>query len=335
MMDPATRQRLFGYSNALDSPLVKGVLIAVIAVLIVVPILVWFLDSRGKLTASLRKDLWARYFSWLVFIPLMLGPVLLGAAWVIGAICVMSLLCYREFARATGMFRSPITSAVVVLGMAMITLAVADNWYGLFVALTPLTVALIAATALLADQPNGYLQRVALGTMAFLLFGVCYGHLGYFSNSGNFRALLVWIVVSVEMNDIFAYIVGKSIGGPKLCPNTSPNKTISGALGAVILTTMLSASLGHFVFRGTMLDHWPHLLVMGMLMSVPGQVGDLTLSSVKRDLGIKDWAATFPGHGGLLDRFNSLLFVAPAIFHYVGYFLGVGLDQRARIITGG
>jgi len=71
-----------------------------------------------------------------------------------------------------------------------------------------------------------------------------------------------------------------------------------------------------------------------VIISAGGQIGDLTLSSIKRDLGIKDWANTFPGHGGLLDRFNSLLLVAPAVFHYVGYLRGVGLDQPQRIITG-
>ena len=77
------------------------------------------------------------------------------------------------------------------------------------------------------------------------------------------------------------------------------------------------------------------LLTLGVIVSVADQLGDLTLSSIKRDLGIKDWAVTFPGHGGLLDRFNSLLFAAPAVFHYVGYLQGIGLNQAPRIITGG
>jgi phosphatidate cytidylyltransferase len=333
-MDAATRQRLFGFSHALDSGVVRGVLLAVVVVLALGPVVLWILIAGGKVGPALKQDLWSRYFSWLVLIPLMFAPILLGAAWTIMAVGIMSLVCYREFSRATGLFRFPITSAMVVLGILLITFSVADNWYGLFVALTPLTISVIAATAILSDQPKGYIQRVALGILAFVLFGVCYGHLGYFANDRNFRAILVWIIVSVELNDIFAYVVGKSLGRRKLAPNTSPNKTVEGAVGALVLTTSLSAFLGHWVFRGTVLDRPGHLLALGMLMSIPGQVGDLTLSSVKRDLGIKDWAATLPGHGGLLDRFNSLLFVAPAIFHYVGYFMGVGLDQPARIITG-
>ena len=101
-----------------------------------------------------------------------------------------------------------------------------------------------------------------------------------------------------------------------------------------MLTTALFATLGHFVFRGTVLDSPIHLITLGLLLSLTGQWGDLVMSSIKRDLGIKDMAATIPGHGGLLDRFDSLIFVGPALFHYIGYFLGVGLDQPARVFTG-
>ena len=261
--------------------------------------------------------------------------MLLGAAWTIAAIALMSLLCYREFARATGMFRQPAISSLVVLGILAVTFAVADHWYGLFVAITPLLIAVIAAVAICSDQPKGYIQRVALGVFAFLLFGICFGHLAYFANDANFRPMLLWLILCVELNDVFAYIVGKTLGRAKLAPNTSPNKTIAGAVGALVLTTALAAALGAIVFAGTPVDAPLRLLTLGLIVSVTGQLGDLTLSSIKRDLGIKDWASTFPGHGGLLDRFNSLLFAAPAVFHYVGYLQGIGLNQAPRIFTHG
>ena len=336
-MLPATYERLFDYHHAVEHPVVRGALMATGIVLIVVPVLLLVLSALGRLKPDQRRELWARYFSWLIFIPLIVAPVLLGAAYTIGAVAVLSLMCYREFSRATGLFREHLVSLLVVLGILALTFAIADHWYGFFMALTPLTIAFIAALSILPDQPQGYIQRVALGVFAFLLFGVCFGHLGYMANDANYRAIILWLVVCIELNDIFAYIVGKSLGRRKLAPRTSPNKTVAGALGALVLTTALAATLGHLVFAGTRVDQPGWLILLGVILSATGQLGDLALSSIKRDLGIKDWAATFPGHGGLLDRFNSLLFAAPAVFHYVGYLKanGIGLDQPRRIITGG
>ena len=334
-MDARSKERLWGWHHALDTPFARGFLIGLLALLVLVPVCLWLLRISGRTGPERRRELWARYRSWLVFIPLMVGPVLLGAGWTIAAVALMSLLCYREFARATGMFRQPAISALVVLGILAVTFAVADHWYGLFVAIPPLFIGVLAAVALCADQPKGYIQRVALAAFAFLLFGMCFGHLSYFANDGQFRPILLWLVLCVEFNDVFAYIVGKTLGRAKLAPNTSPNKTVAGAVGALVLTTAVAASLGGVVFSGTAVDSPLRLIILGLIVSVAGQLGDLTLSSVKRDLGIKDWAATFPGHGGLLDRFNSLLFAAPAVFHYVGYLRGIGLDQTPRIFTHG
>jgi len=77
------------------------------------------------------------------------------------------------------------------------------------------------------------------------------------------------------------------------------------------------------------------LIGLGLIVSVAGQFGDLMVSSIKRDIGIKDMGASIPGHGGLLDRFDSMLLVAPAVFHYIAFFRGFGLDQPTRIFTGG
>jgi phosphatidate cytidylyltransferase len=153
-----------------------------------------------------------------------------------------------------------------------------------------------------------------------VLFGVCLGHLGYFANFPYGQPLLLAILLCVEMNDIFAYCTGKLFGRRKLAPQTSPNKTLGGALGALVLTSALFAFLLHCIFRGTPIDTPLHLATLGVLLSLTGQWGDLVMSSIKRDLGIKDMAALIPGHGGLLDRFDSLLFVGPALFHYLNYF---------------
>ena len=331
----STRQRLFGYEHAFDHPVVAGIAIAVAAILVLTPLLLAALGRGGRVDAATRANIRARWRSWLVLAPLMLAPVLLGAAWTIAAVCLLSLLCYREFARATGLFRHRLISLIVVLGILLITFAAADHWYGLFVALPALVITIIAAVAILADQPTGYIQRVALAVFAFLFFGVCLGHLGYFANDNEYRPMLVLIIAAVELNDVFAYLCGRTFGRRRLAPNTSPNKTIGGAVGALMLTTALVCGAGALVFRGTPMSSLVHLLGLGLIIGLGGQLGDLMLSSIKRDLGLKDMGATFPGHGGLLDRFDSLILVAPATFHYVRYFLGIGVDNATRIMTAG
>lgn len=306
----------------------------IIGVLGITPLIFLALDKAGKLSPALRTDLWTRYKSWLVLAPLMVAPLLIHRLTAIIGVGVLSLLCYREFSRATGLFRHRAISAVVALGILLVTFAEADHWYSFFVALSSLTISALVIVALFADQPKGYIQRVALGVFSFSLFGVCLGHFGYFANDKRGAAFLLSILLCVEMNDIFAYCTGKLFGRRKLAPQTSPNKTIGGAIGAAILTTALFATLVHFIVPGTPLDQPKHLIALGLLLSVTGQWGDLVMSSIKRDLGVKDLGVTIPGHGGLLDRFDSLIFVGPAMFHYIGYFLGVGLDQPVRVFTG-
>ena len=316
-------------------PVTFWIVAGLAAALLFTPVIFLALDKAGRLTPALRTDLWTRYKSWLFLVPLMIGPVLLGRLPAVLGVGVLSIFCYREFARAVGLFRHRAISAVVALGIVLITFAVADHWYGLFSALASLTVSLIVIVALFADEPRGYIQRVALGMFAFVLFGICLGHLGYFANYRLGAPMLLAILLCVEANDIFAYCTGKIFGRRKLAPQTSPNKTLGGALGALVLTSALFAFLLHCILAGTRLDAPVHLLVLGMLLSLTGQWGDLVMSSIKRDLGIKDMAATIPGHGGLLDRFDSLIFVGPALFHYLKYFSGGSLETAARIYTGG
>lgn len=334
-MSPETHARLFGFDRAFEHPVTLWITAGIGLLLVLTPLLVFALSRVGKIQPASAKEIWQRYLSWLVIVPLLLVPILVGAFWTILGVALLSLLCYREYARATGLFREKLVSLLVVAGILAIFFAVFDHWYGLFHALTPLGVAGIAALAILADHPKGYIQRVALGVFGFTLFGACLGHLGYFANDTHYRPQLLLIFLAVELNDVLAFVVGKTVGRRKIAPNTSPNKTLGGSLGALVLTTLLVMGLGSYVFAGTAMDSPAILAGLGLVISVVGQLGDLMLSSIKRDLGIKDMGALIPGHGGLLDRFDSIILVAPASFHYIGYFLRVGLDQPARILTGG
>ena len=112
------------------------------------------------------------------------------------------------------------------------------------------------------------------------------------------------------------------------------HKTLEGAVGALLLTTTFVALVSRPLFVGTPMDSAAAVIGLGAIISVGGQLGDLMLSSIKRDLGIKDTGATLPGHGGLLDRFDSLILVAPAVFHYVHFFVGFGMTEQTRILTG-
>lgn len=334
-MSPVIQERIFGWRHAFDDSSVVLLSLVVAGVLVGGLLLIAFLSMARRIAPHLRRELYRRYFAWLAMAPVVYVPIMLGAAWTVVLFAALSLMCFREFARATGFFRERAMNIVVVIGIVALNLTALDHWYGMFVALGPLTFATIAAVAVLADRPKGYIQRVGLSALSFLFFGVCMGHLGYMANDGHFRAMLMLLIVSVALNDVFAFTVGKTIGGPKLAPNTSPNKTIAGALGALVLTTALFTLLGREVFAGQPMGQWPRLVLLGAIVSAAGQLGDLTISSIKRDVGIKDMGAIIPGHGGVLDRCNSLLLAAPAMFHFVGYVQGIGLDQARRIFTGG
>lgn len=326
-------ERLFGYRHAFDHAVTVWIVVAAALLLVAAPVVFAFVERVRRMATETRSELRTRYWSWLVLAPLMVVPILLGAFWTICFLLLLALFCYREFARLTGLFRERLVSLVVVLGTLLVFLAALDHWYGLFVAAFPLTVGAIAVAGLLRDEPRGYIQRVALGVLGFALCGVGLGHLAYFANDVDYRPILLMLIVAIQLNDVFAYCTGKLFGRAKMMPNTSPGKTWGGSMGSIVLTTPLVATIGHFAFSDTVMDDWSRLLGLGILVAVLGQLGDLMLSAIKRDVGVKDTGHLIPGHGGLLDRFDSTLLVAPAAFHYLGYFLGIGLDQETRIVT--
>jgi phosphatidate cytidylyltransferase len=335
VFDPVSRQRLFGYDQAFEHPVTCWVSVTLVVLMLLSFVICGLMGKTGKLSPESRRELRARNTTWAVLIPLMLLPILAGAFWTMLGVFALSLLCYREYARATGLFREYITSAVVVVGIAFISFAVLDNWYAFFMALSALGTVFVVAFTVLPDRPEGYIQRSALGIFAFMFFGFGLGHLGFMANTPDYRPIVLLILFAVEFNDVAAFIWGKMLGRRKLAPRTSPGKSIAGALGALVSTTVLVVGLGSFVFAGSEMAHPIRLIGLGLIISVAGQLGDLVMSSIKRDLGLKDIGHTLPGHGGILDRFDSLLLVAPAVFHYVGYWKHFGLAQPLRILSGG
>jgi phosphatidate cytidylyltransferase len=328
-----TAERLWSPAAAFGHPVTVSITLSVAVILFAAPILILILQRFGCLSENTHRELVQRWKSWILISALLIVPILLGAAPVFILGLILSLLCYREYARATGLFREHSIHAVVILGLFLVHFAAADHYYRLFVAALPIVMAVIVGIAVGQDRPEGFLQRVALAALGFILFGSWMGHFSYFANDVNYRPILLWILASIELNDIFAYCWGRALGRKQLCPRTSPGKTRAGAVGAMLCTTPLSAWIGHYVFLGQPVDNPVTLIGIGIGISGMGQVGDLLLSSIKRDLGIKDMGATLPGHGGILDRFDSVLLATPVIFHIINYVQGVGTDQTRNIIT--
>ena len=127
---------------------------------------------------------------------------------------------------------------------------------------------------------------------------------------------LVWVMfIGTWASDSFAYFVGSAIGRHKLCPSISPKKTVEGFLGSIVGTMASVAAAGHLFFGLPLLQ----MVLLGLLVSIFATLGDLVESVLKRYVGIKDSGALFPGHGGVLDRFDSVLYTAPLVYFFMVY----------------
>ncbi|MBN2163645.1 MAG: phosphatidate cytidylyltransferase [Pontiellaceae bacterium] len=222
-MSDAIKLRLWGVRSIMDDPVSLWIMAGLVLLIAMASLIIYLLGVRGRLQDATYAELRARVQTWALLLGAILVPLLLGSFWVIIGTGLLSLMCYREFSRATGLFRDISTSIWVVCGIALTTFATLDHWYGLFAALPALGTICIAAFSILVDQPRGYIQRVGLASFSFLLFGTCLGHLGYLANDARFRSLILLVLVSVSLNDVFAYLAGKAFGHKKVFPKTSPN----------------------------------------------------------------------------------------------------------------
>jgi phosphatidate cytidylyltransferase len=281
------------------------------------------LHLAGKLKPEKSRELKLRMWSWAAIILIFMVPISAGQVPVMVAMTALSLFCFNEYARAVGLFREKTMYAICAVGILLVNLAAADRWYNFFNALSILTCVVLSGLGIWKDQPKGYTQRVGLAVFGFMFFGYGLAHVSYLANDPNFRGIITFLILSTELNDVFAYVTGHLFGRKKLAPNTSPGKTIAGSIGALILTTALAGCVGPLIFAGTQMANVWLCLPLGLIISTSGQLGDLMLSSVKRDIGVKDLGSVIPGHGGFLDRFDSLVLVAPAAFHFINYFNGI------------
>jgi phosphatidate cytidylyltransferase len=287
--------------------------------------------------------LWQRALTAIIGIPLGLLIVYLGGWWLASAVALLALLGLAELYRLTAA-RS--LKAYVWLGYPLALLSVAlpalrpansTSWQiELPVLCLGLLALLVWAVILFPGESGGRLLAtiVGVGYVAHLLsyllrlraLAAPPLHLGRSGVLLDFGALsLAGVLVISWGMDTAAYAIGKTIGRHKLCPNLSPGKTIEGALAALLAATLLG--MGLFACLPGSAGVSPAFLAQGALfgaiLGIAGQLGDLFESLLKRRAGVKDSGALLPGHGGVLDRFDSLLFNAPAAFFYLRITLGL------------
>ena len=207
---------------------------------------------------------------------------------------------------------------------------VSIGWYGMFIIFVPVYMLLfLPLPMLIIGETQGFLR--AIGTLhwglmvtVFSLSHAAYtlmlpaapNAIGEWRDPHTGAALMIYLVVLTQLNDVAQYVWGKLFGRHKIIPAVSPNKTWEGFLGGVVTTAALSAALGPWL---TPID-LRNAAILGALLGVAGFVGDVTVSALKRDLGLKDTSQFLPGHGGVLDRVDSLTYTAPLFLHYVRYF---------------
>ena len=291
------------------------------SLLLAATVVVWRLCRRHGWDLEHELPSRVRAWWWIIgFFSLALLAGRVGAVWLFG---LVSYLAFKEYVSLIPTRRAD--RRVLFWAYLSIPLQyywVGIGWYGMFIIFIPVYVALfLPMRMVLLGATDGFIR--AAGTITWGLMTTVFGlsHATYLlvlpadvAPAGG-TGLLLYLVLLTQSNDIAQYLWGKGFGGPKVVPAVSPGKTWSGFVGGVATTTGLALLLGPWL---TPLSCWT-LAASGVLIGVFGFVGDLTVSAVKRDLGIKDTGCLLPGHGGILDRVDSLTYTAPLFFHFLYY----------------
>lgn len=197
------------------------------------------------------------------------------------------------------------------------------QWATLFYLFIPLYMfILISVRMVMSSNTDGFLKNLAVIQYGLMTTVYALGYLGMiaivpmqYNPKGGALGLLFYILVLTVSNDFIQMFCGKALGKHKIIPKVSPNKTWEGFIGGVIGTTILSVVMAYFLTPFTLMQS----IFGGAVLAIFGFFGDVTMSAIKRDLGVKDTSTLIPGHGGILDRLDSLLFTAPLFFHYFAY----------------
>ena len=268
------------------------------------------------------EELRLRVRTWWIMISIFMLAVLLGPVVSIVFFAILSFLALREYLSLVPVryVDRPILMWLY-LTIPIQYLLIASNNYEMFVIFVPVVAFVFVSTRMvLVGEMVGFIGAISTLNWGLMLTVYMLGHIGFLlvitaegSLSASNSGLVLFLVLLTELNDVAQYVFGKLFGRTKAIIKASPKKTMEGLVGG-LLTTVLAASLISPWL--TPLSFWESLGA-GILIGFGGFLGDITFSAVKRDLGIKDSGKLLPGHGGILDRVDSLFFTAPLFFHYI------------------
>lgn len=298
----------------------------VVSFLIVASIIGLILDFTVKKEENrpIIDNLNARIKAWWFMIAIFAAAFYFGKIPTLLLFTFVSFFAFREFITLTPIKHGDRTTLFIcffiIIPFQYYLIAV--EWYGLFSIFIPVYAFLIlpAITAVSQDTDH-YLNRISETQWGIMVSTYCISHapalllLDIKGFSGQNPFLLFYLLLIVQMSDVLQYISGKLFGKTKIAPEVSPSKTveglIGGAAGAVIIGTLMWWITPFSPFQAAS---------MSMVIVLMGFLGGLALSAVKRSLGVKDWGSMIEGHGGVLDRMDSVSFSAPIFFHIIRYF---------------
>ncbi len=199
---------------------------------------------------------------------------------------------------------------------------VATAWYGMFIIFIPVYMFLfIPMRMVLKGETEGFIKSAGVLHWSVMLTVFSVSHVAYLlvlpvkNSFAGGVGLVLYLLFMTQFNDISQYTWGKLFGKHKIIPKVSPKKTWEGFVGGLVTITVVAGFVAPLLTPLTRLEGF----VAGVIISASGFIGDVVISSVKRDLHIKDSGTLIPGHGGILDRLDSLMYTAPLFFHYIYY----------------
>jgi len=301
-------------------PLIGGLIAVLVTASSVSSALRW---RAGKPSPTLT-NLNDRINAWWVMVAVLGVAFLFGMGGLVILFALISFFSLREFVTLTDTRRS---DHWILLGMFGIIIPaqywlVWTEWYGLFTIFIPVYCFLImpALTALHGDTEN-FLERIAAQQWAVMISVYCMSHVPALLSlnipgfEGRKLLLVAFLMITVQGSDVLQYIWGKLLGKHKVAPRVSPSKTWEGLIGGLGSASLLGAALWWLTPFTPLEAGLVAFMAAGM-----GFLGGLVASAIKRDQGVKDWGHLIEGHGGMLDRADSLVFSAPIFFHIVRYF---------------